>query len=187
MSTIEESTKPILFDMISGNTTILSPKNQRILSEWIILKVLISEYHLDKTPISTQEDLNKFMQTRHINKNVKIYIASCKSVDWKSRFLTTSLYLSVSGTPAYDDIPFDAPDNTQSISIGAGKLFIYVLHTTVPELEIDMNISNNSRVIQLFPFSGFDIFWPPMWDIGGVEADYIANSLERFFDSSHNR
>ena len=187
MSSIEESTKPILSNMIAGDTIILSIQAQRKLSEWIILKMLIAEYHLDKTPISTREELAKFKQTKHIPDNLKIWIASCKDISWQSRFITSSLYLCVSGSPTVNDAPLDAPDNTQSISIGAGKLFIHVLHTTVRGLELDMNVGNKATVIQLWPSNGVDIFWPPIRDINAIEADYVASSLERFFDSSHNK
>jgi hypothetical protein len=186
MGRIEGRVKPILSEMIIGRTVLLSEQDQTLLATWITMKMIISEHHMNKSPITDKRRLYEFYKNPKPIDWATIWIALCEDDAWQTQFMTSSMWLSTESRKI-NHSSHDCPDNTQSITFGIGKLFVYVQYTTVSGLDLNMKFSEGLMVSQLWPIVKKDTFWPPMRSLTAFEANMIASSLERFFDSSHKK
>jgi hypothetical protein len=185
MSKIEETTKPILEQMIRGQTVVLDEHGQTSLATWINLKILIAEHHMKKDPITPLSDRSNFRINPMPVNNIKIWVSSCSDHRWQTSFLNSSIYLSTA--PAVDDGSSNGADNSQSITFGMGRLFVHACHTTVEGVDFDLQIDNKAVVRQLWPIVDRPMFWPPLRDLSFDEASDMASSIERFLYAFHKR
>ena len=178
MKTIEEAAKPILEPMIKGETVVLKEREQTTLATWITLKMIVTETHMNKAPIAPVADRQNFMSDPAPLRDMKIYISSCNDHRWQTAFFNASIYLST-------DPRKNGPDNSQSFTIGIGRLFAHACHSIAPGVDFGLQGDNGAIVRQLWPIVDRPMFWPPLRSLSYQEASDIASSVERFLYAFH--
>lgn len=185
MSGMETAVKPILIPLLLGRPTLLNLEARKILTEWIVLKVLVSEHNgieqLPTDPIFDQEARNRFKATREIPARFRIWIGMHNGTKWKSAFYRHSTGLLPIAVP----LPVDTTrKNTQSVTFGLGSLLIYVFATTSLEFYSRIELREISPpLLALWPLSDSDIRWRPFYVVGDADADRLTTALQNLVES----
>ena len=145
MSRIEAEAQPVLTPLIQGKPTVLDETQQKTLTEWVALKVMIAEHSKGVDHVTPQHSRAGFRATRRIPDGFQIWIGKCGEDRWRSCYYRSA---ATFGLP--NETPKDAfQKNTETVAIGAGDLFIFTLARTTPVL-FDFNLQS-SRFLRLWP------------------------------------
>ena len=173
MSRIEEEAKPILETAFAGNAMTLDVSQQLSLTNWITLKIMVSEFSLIDNYCTSSAERLQFRNTRTIPANLEIWLGKCGEGRWRSaHFRQGATYGLVGALP--EKIP---PKNTQTVAIGFGNLFIFgAVQPTNLKL---FNISSELEFLKrLWPMDAPALFWPPVEKLSALQADRISNALD---------
>jgi hypothetical protein len=177
MSNLETAVQPILTPLIATRPHTLTVNSMNVLAKWIALKIMVGEHNHPKNAVTLIEDLAKYRDKLEIPPNFKIWIAKCGVGGWQTGYVRHAATVSLT----QDFLPTHRFKNTQSITFGIGDLLVYVLHSTVKDLGLNLNIEQSQigAIFPLFPIVG-SINWPPIRSLSTAEADFIAGALERW-------
>jgi hypothetical protein len=177
MSTLETAVRPILTPLIATKPHTLTISSMDILAKWITLKTMVGEHNHPEDAVTPVENREKFQSTLEIPPNFKIWIAKCGAEGWQTRYIRHSATVNL--TPIFQ--PNHQLKNTQSVTFSIGDLIVHVLHTTVNDLGLNLNIEQSwvGVVIPLFPIIG-SINWPPIRSLSVTEAQFIDGTLPRW-------
>ncbi|MDN3277787.1 hypothetical protein QWJ07_26220 [Frankia sp. RB7] len=185
MSAMETAVKPILLPLMYGQPTLLDRSSRWTLTEWIVLKALVSEHASTRNsppdPLFDQEARDRFKATREIPSGFRIWIGMHNGLKWQS-----ALYRHSAGL-----VPFDSPlpsdtrrKNTQTITFGLRQLLIYVFATTSTELYALYELNGLSRHLRpLWPLKDEDIRWKPFYVVDDDYADGLSAALQNLMNS----
>lgn len=179
MSAMEERVKPILTPLMLGGAAVLSHERQRDLAAWMAMKCMVLEFDAPETVVTPLAEREWLMHHQEAPSNWRIWIASQLGMKWRTGSLRTAHTLGGARrgeTPATPDGTF--AKNTQSITLGFGRLAIKAISTRVPELDLIPDGVYPRIWFQIWPVApGF--LWPagpPISDVGFRDA---ALSLRR--------
>jgi hypothetical protein len=178
MKALEEAVRPILTPLIIGQPIALNRDDQRILAEWITLKVMVAEHNVPAEVVASQTDRDNFLGNRTIPPYFHIWVISSNSEKWRSRYIRQNATFSSPGA-----LPLKVKRNTQTIAWGLGRLFIFVVMTTAEGLDLTEFFRIHPLVLKLFPYSGSTLPLPFMWSIDDASGDQLAGTLDELIKS----
>jgi hypothetical protein len=178
MKALEEAARPILTPLIVGDPIVLNRDQQKILAEWITLKMMVAEHNIPADVVVLQADRDRFYTDRTIPPYFHIWALSSHSEKWRSRYIRHNATFSLPGT-----IPASPKKNTQSIAWGVGRLFIFVMMTLAEGLNLLEFINVHPFVLKLFPYSGEMLPLPFLRSIDDASGDRMAGTLDLLVQS----
>lgn len=173
MSALEDHVRPILTPLILGHEFVLNRDQQRILTEWVSLKMMIAEHNVPDDVVVRQEDRDRFFSDRTIPPYFHIWVISSRSEKWRSRYIRHNATFSLPTNP-----PTSARKNTQTIAWGVGSVFIYVMMSVAEGLDLTKWISVHPVVLKLYPYAGDLLPLPFFVSIDDAMGDRLASSLD---------
>jgi hypothetical protein len=178
MNALETAARPFLTPLISTTSHTITATAALAIAQWIALKIMVGEHNQPGDAVTLPSDRAKFRSTWQLPPNFKIWIARCGVGGWQTAYLRHAG--TVSATPGVR--PEHRRKNIDSITFGIGDLLVHALHTTAPDVDLGLTLSEPGVVIPLFPVVG-EIMWPPARSISAEEAAFLANTLDRLFRS----
>jgi hypothetical protein len=175
MSRLETAAKPFLEPMIQGKRVVLSRDAQRILMEWVILKMMVWEMTDPRGKVFTREETLAFAASRTLPATLRIWLFRTRIPNF-AHITRAFVALFVAGDPSAiknKDIP-----NTQTVLFGIGQLVIYVLQSNIPALDLSKHSQRFAK--RVWPIFRADMPWPPMGDLNATEIRYLGTTLSRY-------
>jgi hypothetical protein len=168
MSRLETAAKPILIRLITGQPTVLDTDQQTLLAQWIALKVMITEWNQPKDAMIPSVDRKAFMDNLTIPPYLEMWVISNDSEKWKGMFLRHTATLAFPGPRP------EGGNNSQTIAIGFGKLFIFVMMTLAEGMRLSERITIHAIVPKLYPQTGSTVPLPFIKNLDDAGADRIG-------------
>lgn len=178
MSQLEDLAKPILTPLIVGEPIVLNRDQQRIVAEWITLKMMVSEHNIPPDVILPQIDRDNFFTDRTIPPYFHIWVISSNSEKWRSRYIRHNATFSLPPV-----VPTSPKKNTQTIAWGVGRLFIYVMMSTAGGVDLTKWIDVHPTVLKLYPYAGETLPLPFLRSIDDQSGDKMAFTLDELIKS----
>lgn len=131
MSDLQQSAKPHLVPILSGDSTTLNRKGQKIVSAWAAMTAMTAEY-LKKEHVAVSQADRDHLRTHGVPpKSWRIWIASISGSGLKHHYWHNAMALTdqkVQGAALHAA----HPSNTQTSTIGFGEhLLVYAMSTQV--------------------------------------------------------
>lgn len=183
MSRLDETIKPILSPLILGQPSVLSEYNLKLISAWITMKMMVTEFSRPHEVCSTQGERTFLMEHLEPPPNWKIWIAHVQGERWQAAYHRNSSligYLDESGTPVTNNGCL--AKNTQSITLGIGELLFFAISSNVPDLHFHPPVETVPFIRQIWP-ARKGLLWPPGVVFTELAADLFATSLSRLVTS----
>lgn len=180
MSEFVEATKPIVLPLIKGEERRLSIRDQKQLSTWIALAVIVSEFERQEFVTIPADHRQGLMQHKSAPPNWKIWIGDYDRKNWEPHWIHHRYSVADSEEPIQMPL-VEGPLNSQTTIYAVGRLFVYALSSAVSGGLLDWEFTGpDSRSLrQILPVSEYSVVWPtpPMND---RTADRIADSVMSF-------
>ena len=162
MNELEIAAKPILTKLMEGHQFQLDENDQRILSEWIVMKSLVAEHSQPDTCMTPAEDRARFLDTREIPEYFNVLIGM-HDTNADSGYVRHSATLAKSASGPQPPLA-GLQRNTQSITFLCGRLVVFVVAVRVYNLNVSSYLQNSApgvtRLVRIYPhFEGL-ISWP---------------------------
>ena len=182
MSTLETAAKSVLIPLIRGEPSKITEASALVLAQWVALKIMVGEHNQRGDAVVTPQERVRFRATQQMPENLRIWLARCGVGGWKTAYRRQAGTVSL--TP---EIQIRSQiKNIHSITFGVGDLLVHVLHATVPDLKLDLSLSQPGIVLPLYPITG-PMDWPPDRGVSAAEASYLAETLDRLFRDKNTR
>ena len=180
MSRLETAAKPFLTPLITGTPCTVTAAAIQATARWIVMKVMVAEHNLKGDAVSTGEQRGSFRATLAIPGDFRIWIGRCGVGGWQTAYWRHCATVSLSP----DIMPEHRFKNLHSVTFGIGQLLVFVLHTTVSGLDLDVGLSRSGMMVSLWPPIA-PFAWPPTRTLTSLDATSVAHGLDRMF-SGHN-
>lgn len=177
MSRIDEATKPVMLPLVKGDASVCWPEDMKALAQWIWLKTIVGEHMSPGEEVTPAEDRRRFMERREIPSSVRMWVGRCGEGGWECSYIrNTNLLLAAP--------PWLRPQilskNTQTVALGVGQLFVYLLHSTSPAVTDFIEKHVPKKLAQIYPLPPGQLNWPPEKRLTAKEANAFAVFLETF-------
>jgi hypothetical protein len=179
MNRLETAARPILTRLINGDPCSLSTASQRVLAQWIALKIMVSEHQNKNVYVTPEIDRRTFMNALTIPSYFHIRIGFCGEDPWRNAVLRQSISLL---NDEFEIPEQRAPHNSQSVVWGLGNLFVIHFATIASTLKIDLNPEVDGFVPSISPKRRGNIAWPPTRRLSSGEANKFSGSFRRAID-----
>ncbi|MFK0691777.1 hypothetical protein ACFX5Q_26745 [Mesorhizobium sp. IMUNJ 23033] len=157
MSRLQSLVKPVLLDLVLGNSLgesaagvrrVLTPEEQHLLSKWAVMFTMVAE-HLDyKTIAVPTEQRRAFAETQCIPENWRVWIGRYQGWRWHGNLIHRAAAVTQPGDAA-------ARMNLQTSAFAVGKLFLLTWNTTVSGLDlIDFIPPRKAALEAIWPSGG---------------------------------
>ena len=186
MSTLEESTIPILTPMIVGDPIKLSPNTQEILAAWAVKTAMVAEFVSPRGRRVSQEE-RAWLKDRLVPpENWMVWAAGYNGTSWKNLAIYqhrgTLQDTRIRGTQT-------KVDYASATTFGVSHVVFLVLGSSLDGIhQIFQNVENSTGALQLWPPIARSILWPPVRTLNDAQVNGFANilTLSRAFDQSLN-
>ena len=176
MSRLEVAAKPILTSLIAGAPCTVTAPDAQTLSKWIAMKIMVAEHNHREDAVSTGQQRMEFRTNLAIPEDFRIWVGRCGVDGWQTAYWRHCATVSLS--PAIT--PEHRLKNLHSVTFGIGQLLVFVLHTTVKGLDVDVAVARNGMMTPLWPIAE-PLVWPTTRIVTSIEATFIAHSLDQMF------
>ena len=176
MSRLETAAKPFLTPLITGTPCTVTASAAQAISRWIAMKVMVAEHNLKGDAVSTEEQRGSLRATLAIPGSFRIWVGRCGVDGWQTAYWRHCATVSLSP----DIMPEHKFKNLHSVTFGIGQLLVFVLHTTVKGLDLEVGLSGNGMMVPLWP-PNVPFTWPPARTLTSIEATFVAHGLDRMF------
>ena len=176
MSLIESAAKPYLIPMFINRPTRLGPDEQRILREWIVLKLMAVEWFKPSSAVFTDDQRTAFYARREMPEMLHLYVFDCKDGPELEPYRAQSVTVFDAGKTGVDL----SKRNAKLVTIVFGYLLIFAVYSTEVDLEVDLQPPH--QAIRLWPVTRDTIVWPPITPITERGAQYLFGMLERIHE-----
>jgi hypothetical protein len=181
MSRLENDTKPILLTLIQGEPTLLDREQQTLLAQWIVLKVMITEWSRPLEAFIPKEDRRAFMDNLTIPPYLEMWVITNDSEKWKGTFLRQTALLAFPGPRP------PGRRNSPTVAIGFGRLFIFVMMTLAAGMKLSERIGIHAIVPKLFPYASDTLPLPFVKNLDDQSAVRMAYSLDMLIQSPNTK
>jgi hypothetical protein len=183
MKDIQDQAKPIVVPLIDGQACSLNVRQQRILSAWIAMAVICSEYsHPDD--VSIREKDRNILRTKHVPpaNNWKIWVGRHQKDPSRRHWLHHTLKITkeVGQTSTAPPTPY----NTQSTTYSVGELFIHAISSAYPKCVSEFHLTRSALPIlfQIWPVRATPLRWPPRRPTSSLARSSTLLSVPRIAD-----
>ena len=190
MSGLETEAKKYLEPIVQGRPLLLDTDAQRVISQWVALKVLTVETdNAVGEPLKAifdQAIRDEFMVTHAVPSGFKIWLGrvdgTLSDSKWGASIERVSTWLAMfppyhAGDPLPPTVDGTA-HNIQSVTWGVGQLLIYAIATSDAKLDRELSPSVEGRLSPMWPPNGAPLYWPNTRPLPDDEIYMIANSLD---------
>ena len=177
MSQLESAVKPLLEPMILGHRVQLNEAAQRILAEWITLKIMVWEPTDQRGTVFKRAQTIAFGADRKSPANLKIWLFRTQIPNFAHITRAfTALFRTSDISIADRQIP-----NTQTVPFGIGQLVIWVVYSELSDFELAKHSQRFAKA--LWPPRSCALLWPPMRSLNADEIRHLGLTLGRFLDA----
>jgi hypothetical protein len=175
MSRLETAAKPFLEPMLLGKHVVLNLDAQRILLQWIVLKMMVWEQTHLASAVFTRDQTLAFATDRTIPKKTAIWLFFSDAGTMRARVTRAfaSLWLP-SEVPTY----FPVGANTQTVLFRVGQLVVFMTNTRLASVELGE--FRQSVAKRLWPSRRRFLLWPPSVAVDAEQETHLANTLTRY-------
>ena len=178
LSGIEESTKPLLLSVISGDPITLDAPKRAMLATWAAKTIMTAEFVDRKLVAIPSEDRTYLMNNiAPPNAGWWIWIAGNCGVEWETGIYHFSSRLNTS----LDDLKTPDILNLQCTTIGLGHLLVHAISTTVGSHSFSLTRPDASDLKPIWPDPTTDITWPPSKLLTDDDVNVIKTNIERAY------
>jgi hypothetical protein len=188
MSRLESASK-FLKPMMLGQQIRLDREAQRIITKWIVLKILVLEHDptggLPAHPIFSRRARLAFKTTRKIPRGFRIWLNGRGGPKWhdSARLSSGRFVLSPKTLAARNFKPTGPGRNIQSVTWGIRNLLIHSLAITYPTLDASVSWEEPPGAVQLWPLQRGAILWPLDSFLTDWAVDELSERLGQFAGS----
>ena len=175
MSRLESKTKPILVNILTENSVLLTASELETLAQWIAMKAITGEHAEPEIFVTPISDRIVFQSELEIPSYFEIYIGShnhAENTAWLRRSHTMAL--SPNGpTPPLNGLQ----RNTQTIAMLCGPIFILVIAIRLEGIK-PKDIFQFKKLKKIFPLSNCELNWPTAPIINQSDLSRFSNILD---------
>lgn len=183
MSEMETAVKPILLPLATTlEKESLDQVAQRVLAEWISLKLMVAEHAEHGNHVSLPAHLAGFKEARKIPEGTHIYIGSSISNEWRNTF---ARHVTTISTPENFAAGRPRERNMQYGTIGIGLLFVLYMYCGDVDLPKYLTIGPAFR--KLWPLPESAISWPPPYAMNAADCREAATGFDKLLASPRVR
>lgn len=183
MSAAEEAARPSVEALLAGEPVSLSPKAQRVLAEWIVLKCIVLEHAHRGIAVVPESEREVFAETREIPSYFRIYLISHSSNSSSGIKRYTHSAMPTGHSEFVP--PLDGMNrNIQRISFLLGKTYVYVNAARVEGFDFEDRIlipSVHDR-LRLWPLQSEQFNLPTSPLFSNAELVRLDGTWERFMN-----
>jgi hypothetical protein len=177
MSQLESAAKPYIEPMIIGRRVQLNEAAQRIVTDWIALKIIVWEPTDQRGTVFKRAQTLAFSGNRTLPDNLKIWLFRTQIPNFAHITRAFTALFKTSDVSISDrEIP-----NTQTVLFGIGQLVIWVVYSEIAEFELSKHSQRFAKA--LWPPYRHTLLWPPMQTLNGVEIRHLGLTLGRYLDA----
>ena len=175
MSQIETLVRPILEPMIKGEEITIDRQQQRTLSLWVTLKVMVGEQSKPDAATFTPRQRHALKISHTIPPRIHIWVAQCGVGGWENAYWRDSCGLALTPTspPGYD-----GGNNVQTTIFGIGNVLFYSMFSSIDGFDISDRIPVHG-IPKLWPPSVSQIAWPLTSSLTPAGASHLSRGLAR--------
>lgn len=180
MSAIDDQAKAPLSRMILGESCTISPAEQKIISEWIALKVIVGEYDDPSTAAIPKSQAHQFYSTRKKPINWQAWVGHYVGSEWSQGTRFTHIGGNIGHSLAQGGYNITTRlFSIQTTTLVIGKLLIHAYSTDAPRMTYGFK-GELGRKLTLLPEDNAEaLIWSPPEGLGDLEAGLIAYSLTK--------
>ncbi len=181
---VEDPARPILKDLLAGNSVQLTPEKQRKVASWAALKVMVAEYGIGEH-ITTHHMQRKRMMRCQLppERGWGVWIGAFKRKAWPNYWTSTPFLVLPDHRAAARPDKVATYYNGQASTLAIGELFVVVIRSPKEDLPARFTFwpPDKGTLFRIWPPSGTNIRWP-----GKVmtdrDADYTAHRFKDFME-----
>jgi hypothetical protein len=180
MSILQSRAKSVVVSLARGEKLVIHPEAQRLLSAWIAMSAITSEFLNSNLVAISSSDRDWVRHRTSAPENWKIWIGNYQRNNWKPYRIRHALAVTEDETAEGPGIHDDgvATPNTQMTTLVFGRLYVHAISSTIPEVIKCLNFPNPVSAI-LAPI------WPPRnavldWPLSQTMTDRDADSAAGF-------
>lgn len=141
MSELEKQAKTLLEPLFLGNHLVLDEPDQKLLSTWCFMKIMVSECEPEEGRVFSSSERGAFYRERAIPSNFRVYLGR-HSTDSETAYLKHSFKIRIGDSLAQSVEGLDR--NTLSITFTFGPMVFCVLGCKVDDYPIWQHIKLNN-------------------------------------------
>jgi hypothetical protein len=172
MSALESEAKPLLLPLIEGRRSVLSPKDQKVLSTWCMKTVLMLE-QIHPVCLAPPAHYRYLYEHRRPWPVSFVWIARYDDPTYATRYQRAEYYITdvLSGTPTVG--------NGFVVTLSLQHLVFQVLCLNGEgQLKVDDDrIEYRDAIRNIFPLTGEPLSWPPPVSLDPAIFESYADSL----------
>jgi hypothetical protein len=170
MSRLDAQVRPMLVPLVMGKPVQLVPGVQKALAAWIAKSVMIAELASLDDPVTPRADREMLRAIMEPPPGWNIWIAYNSARSWVARYVRHTAQLRG---------PSARRPDTQSITLGMGRILVHVMTSTVPGMKFELP-SKTAAFHFLWPCRGA-ISWPPTTALDQREVEAFSGAFDRDF------
>jgi hypothetical protein len=180
MSDLQNKRKSIVLALANGETLTLSSTHQELLSAWITMGTITSEYFNPSRAAISDADRNLFWKTKAPPpQNWKIWIGDYHRENWPP-YRIHHAWVVLDDVSTSSPLPSTAPPNTQTTTLVFGRLYAHAISSDIPEVVSRIRFPEpvEKHILrQLWPPQNAPLVWPPSRTMDDRDADNVAGYL----------
>lgn len=190
MSILEGRAKPILMPLFRAELFTLDAEAQSILAGWIAKTRMAADTLFAESSAISPAERTWVMTTGRAPDSWQIWLARHTNAEWETALDHVGLALH----RAADHERSKNEINTQSTTIGIGKLLIHTFSSAIPTVEFDPSAEFGPRLRRLWPprpkkllfwpIHGGEMSWPPGHSLSDEEVERLGRHLYAHYTPS---
>lgn len=171
MGRLDAQVRPLLVPLVTGKELNLTPTAQRSLAAWIAKTLMIAEFASGDGVVTPRAERETLRATMEPPKSWNIWIARSSGRNWVARYVRHTAGLGVAKKGVQRD--------TQSVTLGMGRIIVHVMASTVPGMKFELPGKTDSFHF-LWPVRK-PLSWPPHSALDHDEMEDFNLAFNRDF------
>jgi len=174
--------KPIAERIIQGHAVTLSASDQKVLSMWVLMTVIVSEWSDPEYQAVPEGDRRFMWSMQSPPAHWKIFLG-LHPEGVKDPYLHHESAAFPNGSGDNDAL------NTQATSYTVGNLYVHAVSSTIPAVVdgFKINLWGCPRLVQLWPIINAPQGWPPLVSLSRNDAERIAWAMYDYIGEVNRR
>ncbi len=165
--------------LAKGKTLTLSSAEQALLSAWIAMGTITSEFFNPSRVAISDADRDHLWKTRTTPKHWKIWIGDFHRKEWPP-YRVHHAWIVWDDPSESSPPPSTTPPNTQTTTLVFGRFYAHAISSDIPEVVSRMHFPEpvgRHILRQLEPPQNAPLIWPPTRTMDDRDADNVAGYL----------
>ena len=183
MAGLENRAKPVLKQLIRGESCRLGPEEQNILATWAAKTAMTAECKRTRPDGTTRQEREYLKQKLRPPPHWLVWLAGYDGASWKE--LTVFQSRGNLRMPAVG-LPGPKVNYVQATTFGMGRVVFRTIGTTFSDSAAIIAGIGDDGFIRLHPNLPSSVIWPPAATLNDRQIGAAANVLNRIFNNSLN-